>query len=98
MCWRDQVLICKLRLRPGGGRTAFAGQIGDRLRVRVTAPPLEGRANAALVKFLARQFRVARSRVRLVAGEFARDKVVEIDRPAALPEEILPYIDSSARE
>ena len=98
MVWRDQVLICKLRLRGGGGRNAFAGQVGDRLKVRIAAPPIEGRANAALVKFLAGQFRVARSRVRLVAGEFDRDKVVEIDRPAALPQEIRACIDSSGHE
>jgi hypothetical protein len=92
------VLVCRLRLRPSGGRDAFAGRIGDRLRIRVGAPPVEGKANLALVRFLARQCRVTRSRVRVVAGEFDRDKIVEIDRPTVVPEEILSCMSSSAQE
>lgn len=92
------MLVCRLRLRPCGGRDAFVGQIGDRLRIRVSAPAVEGKANAALVRFLARQCRVSRSRVRVVAGEFDRDKVVEIDRPSVVPGEILSCMSSSAQE
>jgi len=92
------VLVCRLRLRPAGGRDGFAGRVGDRIKIRVSAPPVEGRANVALVRFLAKQFRVARSRVRVVAGEFDRDKVVEIDRPTVLPGEILSCMSSTAQE
>jgi hypothetical protein len=85
-------------VRPSGGRDGFVGRIGDRLRIRVSAPPVEGKANAALVRFLARQCRVTRSRVRVVAGESDRDKVVEIDRPSIVPGEILSCMGSSAQE
>ena len=48
------------------------------LRVAVTAPPREGRANAAVIAALAEHFHISRSRVRIVRGERSRKKVVEI--------------------
>jgi uncharacterized protein (TIGR00251 family) len=51
------------------------------LRVAVTAPPREGRANAAVIAALAEHFHISRSRVRIVRGERSRKKVVEITVP-----------------
>jgi len=51
---------------------------GETLRVRVTAPPVDGRANAALVRLLAKRLRVARGAVRIVSGQAARQKLVEV--------------------
>ncbi len=50
----------------------------DRLKVYLTAPPVEGQANSALVELLAEHFKVKRSQVKIIAGEKGRDKVVEI--------------------
>ena len=50
--------MCRLRIVPRARVTAFAGTHGDRLKIRVGAPPLDGRANAELIAFLARQFGV----------------------------------------
>lgn len=52
---------------------------GEALRVRLTAPPVEGAANRALVEFLARRLGVRRSQVRIVSGEASRDKVVAVE-------------------
>lgn len=52
---------------------------GPALAVRVTAPPVDGKANAALVKLLAKRLGVGRSKVRIARGESARDKLLEID-------------------
>ena len=52
---------------------------GDALKVRLNAPPVDGAANEALVKFLAEIFAVARRDVRILAGESSRSKIVEID-------------------
>lgn len=79
------MLVCRLRVSPRASRTAFAGLYGDRLRVRVAAPPADGEANAGLLEFLARQFGVSRGRVRLIAGAAGRDKTVEVESPAKLP-------------
>jgi uncharacterized protein len=69
----------RLRVAPGARRTEPAGRFGDGWRVRLAAPPTEGRANAELVAFLAAAFGVPRAAVRVTAGHAARDKLVEID-------------------
>ena len=83
--WRGDVLICRLRVVPRAGRSAFEGLYGDRLKVRVGAPPVDGRANAALIAFIAKEFGVPRARIRLAAGAGSRDKTVEVAAPAKLP-------------
>ena len=68
-----------VRAQPGAKRTAIAGLYGQgaaaQLKIAVHAPPVEGRANEALIAFLAATFSLPRSAVELVAGEFARSKV-----------------------
>ena len=69
----------RLRVQPRATRTEVAGVLGGQLRVRLSAPPVDGAANAALVRFLAERLVVARSAVRVVAGETGRSKVVAVD-------------------
>ena len=68
-----------VRAQPGTKRTAIAGIYGQgaaaQLKIAVHAPPVEGRANAALIAFLAGTFSLPQSAIELVAGEFARSKV-----------------------
>ncbi|MGD8634914.1 MAG: DUF167 family protein [Gammaproteobacteria bacterium] len=75
-------------VQPRGGRDGFVGQIGDRLKVRIRRAPVDGAANLALAKFLAKCFGVTRADVRLVAGHRGRNKTVEIVAPRKIPEEI----------
>jgi uncharacterized protein (TIGR00251 family) len=65
-----------LIVTPRSGITAFAGLEGDALRLRVAAPPVEGAANAAIVKFLAGVTGVPRSSISIVSGETGRRKRV----------------------
>ncbi len=68
-----------VRAQPGAKRTAIAGVYGEgataQLKIAVQAPPVEGRANAALIEFLADRFELAKSYVELVSGELSRSKV-----------------------
>ena len=68
-----------VRAQPGVKKTAIAGVYGEgpaaQLKIAVQAPPLEGRANAALVAFLAETFGLAKNAVELMAGELSRSKV-----------------------
>ncbi len=68
-----------VRLTPRGGRDHIDGWDGEVLRVRVAAPPAEGRANEAMVRLVAKALGVPPSRVTLVAGAQSRTKVVEVD-------------------
>lgn len=77
--YADGVLTLLLHVQPGAARSGWAGRHGpSALKLRLAAPAVEGRANAACVAFLAKAAGVPRSAVRIVRGERARDKRVEI--------------------
>lgn len=67
-----------VRVQPRASSTEIVGIHGDALKIRLSAPPVDGAANDALVDFLASVFNVPRRDVRILAGESARSKVVEI--------------------
>jgi len=67
-----------VRVQPRASRTAIAGVLGDALKVAVAAPPVEGRANEALVRFFTELFEVPRSAVEIVSGGSSRNKVVRV--------------------
>ncbi len=69
----------RVRLTPRAGRDEIAGWRDGVLRVRVSAPPVDGRANAALERLLADALGVPRDRVGVIAGARAREKTVAID-------------------
>jgi uncharacterized protein (TIGR00251 family) len=72
-----------LRVTPGAKQSAWAGQAPDgRRKVRVAAPAIEGRANEALVKFVAKSLGLPQRAVRVVRGQSGRDKVLEVDLAA----------------
>jgi uncharacterized protein (TIGR00251 family) len=68
----------KVRVTPRASRNEIAAWDGDVVRVRVTAPPVEGKANEALLRLLAERLSLARSSLRIVQGLTSRDKVVEV--------------------
>ncbi len=72
-----------LRVSPGARRTAVVGRYGDGWKVRVAAPPQDGRANAALLRHLAGVLDVPDRDVRVAAGAGGRDKLIEVDGLAA---------------
>ena len=75
--WRreaDGSLLVRVHAQPGARRTEVAGLHGDALKIRVTAPALEDRANAALVEVLAAHFKVPVKNVTLVSGAKSREK------------------------
>jgi len=74
-----------IRVSPRASRDAIGGAHDGALKVRTRAPPVDGAANAALVKLLSKRLRVPRSAVRIVAGESSRNKRVEV-RGVGAPE------------
>ncbi len=67
-----------VRVQPRAAKTAITGSVGDALKIAVSAPPLDGRANDALVEFFAEVFSVPRSAVQVVTGERSRNKLIRI--------------------
>ena len=83
--WDGEDLVLTVRVQPRASRDEIVGPHGDTLKVRITAPPVEGRANDHLVRYLAKAFGVPRRRVALLGGETGREKRIRIERPARLP-------------
>ena len=82
--WDGDDLVVQLRVLPRAGKNAIVGPYGDALKVRITAPPVEGAANAYLVEWFAKLCKVPKARVTLEAGDKGRDKRIRIHSPAQL--------------
>lgn len=82
-------LILTLHVQPGAKRTEVAGLHGGALKIKLAAPPVEGKANEALLQFLAEAFEVPRRQVTLKWGERSREKVAEIFGSKVAPENLL---------
>lgn len=70
--------LLKLHVTPRGSKNEVTGWRDDTLCVKITAPPVEGAANSAIVKFIADSLGVRKSQVELVSGEKSREKVLKI--------------------
>lgn len=79
----DGRITLTLHIQPGAKKTEFAGQHGDALKIRLAAPPVDGKANEALVKFIAETLHLAKSAVILKSGQSSRRKVLEIQGSSA---------------
>lgn len=79
-----------VRVHPRAKKDAIGGTLGDALKLSLTSPPVDGRANLACIEFFAKLFKVPRSSVTIAAGETSRNKVVRvIGISAAAASEIL---------
>jgi len=84
-----EVLTLTLHIQPGAKRTEVAGLHGEALKIRLAAPPVEGRANEALLKFVAASFGVPLRQVELKQGGQSRHKVVAVTGSRIEPESLL---------
>jgi uncharacterized protein (TIGR00251 family) len=80
---RDGSALVRVRLQPRSKRDEIVGEREGALVVRVSAPPVDGKANAALCKLLAKKARVPAGRASVVKGTSSRDKVVRLEGLAA---------------
>ena len=79
----DGRLILTLHIQPGAKKTEVCGLHGDALKIRLAAPPVDGKANAALLAFVADRLGLPKSAVSLKSGQTSRRKVVEVAEPPA---------------
>ena len=88
--WDGEDLLLAVHIQPRASADSLDGTHGERLKIRLTAPPVDGKANSHLIRFLARHFDVPRSQVHLISGESGRAKRVRIQSPRQLPAGISP--------
>jgi len=74
----DGSMVLALHVQPGAKKTEFAGLHGGALKIRLAAPPVDGKANAALIAFVAKACGVPKAAVELVSGETSRSKRVRV--------------------
>ncbi|MCG9696021.1 DUF167 family protein YggU [Shewanella sp. Isolate11] len=81
-------LLLKLYIQPKASRDQIVGPHGDEVKVAITAPPVDGKANAHLSKYLAKQFKVPKSNIIIEKGELGRHKQIKVIEPKQVPAEI----------
>jgi hypothetical protein len=84
--YENGVLILNLHVQPKASKDEWCGLHGDRLKLRIKAPPVDGKANQYLLKFIAGEFAVSKSACKLISGESGRDKRIAIHAPSQSPE------------
>jgi uncharacterized protein (TIGR00251 family) len=85
--WQNADLLLFCHLQPNASKNEFSGLHGDRLKLRIKAPPVDGKANALLIDWLSEVFAVAKNQVRIEQGELGRQKNIRICAPKKLPPE-----------
>ncbi len=81
-------LILRLYLQPKASRDQIVGLHGDELKIAITAPPIDGKANSHLTKYLAKQFKVAKGHIEIEKGELSRHKQIRVCSPSQIPDTI----------
>jgi uncharacterized protein (TIGR00251 family) len=71
-------VFLKVYLQPKSSKNEIVGPYRDGIKVRVTAPPVEGKANEALIKFLAKEFKISASSIEILRGHHSREKIMRI--------------------
>jgi uncharacterized protein (TIGR00251 family) len=75
---RMKEIILKVYLQPKSSKNEVVGPYRDGIKVKVTAPPMEGKANEALIKFLAKEFQISASSIEILKGHHSREKIIRI--------------------
>ena len=71
---KNQDVIIDIHAQPGAKRSAVVGEHGGRLKIAIASPPIDGKANSALITFLAKTLGVSKSSVSILSGETSRQK------------------------
>ena len=85
---QGDTLHLKLYIQPKASRDKLIGPHGDEFKVAITAPPIDGKANAHLIQFIAKQCKVAKGQVSISKGEQGRHKQLIINAPKVIPAEL----------
>ncbi|GIU10665.1 DUF167 family protein YggU [Shewanella glacialipiscicola] len=88
-------LLLNLYIQPKASRDQIVGLHGNELKVAITAPPIDGKANAHLSKYLAKAFKVPKSNIHIVKGELGRHKQIRVIDPKLIPSVITELMSNS---
>lgn len=86
MSWfeeKEDQLIIQIRVIPRAASNAIQGVHGETLKIRLQAPPVDGKANQSLIRFLAKEWHVSRAHIKILSGETGRNKKIILHSPNA---------------
>ena len=78
LCESADGVTFAIKVHPRARKNSITGELGDALKLSITSPPIDGRANQACIEFLAKLLKVPRSSVTIASGQSSRDKVVRV--------------------
>ncbi|PKM11059.1 MAG: YggU family protein [Gammaproteobacteria bacterium HGW-Gammaproteobacteria-3] len=84
--WDQGVLTLNLHVQPKASKDEWSGLHGQRMKLRIKAQPIDGRANFYLLNFLAEEFGVSKTDCKLISGECGREKRIVINHPQKFPQ------------
>ncbi len=71
-------IIVKVKIVPGSSKNKIIGVYNDSLKIAITAPPVEGKANKKCIAYLAKYFDVAKSKIEIISGQTSKNKLIKI--------------------
>lgn len=95
--WREDTLILRLYLQPGAKKNEVHGLFNSRLRIKIKAPPVAGKANKEIISMLAEEFNTRKSNINIISGRLNRNKTIDIISPTRLPEWFTMYTENDGK-
>lgn len=80
---KDNAVTIRIRVQPRASRTEIAGEHAGAIKLRVAAPPVDGKANEECRRFLAKQFKVSATSIEIISGDSSRNKVIRVSNISA---------------
>ena len=96
--WKNNTLTLRVYLQPGTKENAVCGLFNHRLKIKIKAPPVAGKANREVIELLSAEFQTSKSHINISNGKLGRNKTIEINSPARLPDWFAVYADTEYRE
>ena len=93
--WQGEDLLLKFHVQIRAKENKVTGIHGDRLKLKINAPPVDNKANQQIIDYIAKEFSVKQSDVKLISGMRHRDKQILIRQPAQLPDWFNDLSDST---
>ena len=87
--WQGEDLILHCHFQPKSSADEIVGLHNERLKIRTTAPPVDGKANEHIIKWFSKLFKVPKKQIEIVRGDLGRDKTIRIKSPQFVPESCL---------
>jgi uncharacterized protein len=75
---KNGAVTFRIRVQPRAARSEMAGEYAGALKLRIAAPPVDGKANEEVIRFLAKLFSIANRQIEILGGDTSRDKIIRI--------------------